>query len=258
MHAEPLPSRLPLLGEGAARWGAVVGVALVAGGVLALRTLGRGPGPGVAGVCFVLGIAMLAVALVRRHGMRKAREIADAMQAGDYIAFWVVPPDVWHAHLARELDAQRGVVGLAAASGFCFAAALAALVVGKGWLDDQDVSGWIAPAVVAVVATTAVFVLVGAAIRVQQGARARRLAGRDGVICIADRGLYHAGELWPHDAGMPVFLGVEMLEGPPRLLAFSYRFSGPKGSRTEVVRVPMPPTDDVIRPDVILSRLSRR
>lgn len=257
-RAEPLPSRLPLFGEGAVWRGGVLGVALIAAGVLALRTLGRGPGPAVAGVCFTLGIVMLVVAFFRWHGMRKARALADAMQAGDYIASWIVPPDVWRAHLARELGTQPAVVTIATTAGFGIGAAFAALVVGSGWAEGEDVSGWVVPAVLAVAVTTLVFGLVGVGMRFSQSARARRLAGSEAVICIAERGLYHAGELWRHDGAMPIFLGVEMLPGPPRLLAFSYRFSGPKGSHTEVVRVPMPPTDAVIEPDVILSRLARR
>lgn len=257
-RAEPLPARLPLFGEGAAGRGGVLGAALIAAGVVALRTLGRGPGPAVAGACFALGIVLLIVAFFRWHGMRQARALADAMQAGDYIASWIVPPDVWREHLAREHAGQSNVVRIATFAGLGIGVTFAALVVGTSWAEGHDVSTWLVPTVGAVAVTTLVFGLVGAGMRVLQGRRLRRLAGSEAVICIADRGLYHAGELWRHDGSMPVFLGVELIAGAPRLLAFTYRFSSPKGSYTEVVRVPMPPTDAVIRPDVILSRLSRR
>lgn len=238
--------------------GAVLGVACVAGGGVALRTLGPGPGPAVAGVGFALGAVLLLVALVRWYGMRRARELADAMAAGDYIASWIVPPDVWRAHLAQELDAGRSVVGIATAAGFGIGALSAVLVFGVDWWRGRDVSADLLPVAAAVAVTTLVFGLVGVGMRFFQGVRARRLARSEAIICVAERGLYHAGELWRHDGSSPVFLGVELLPGPPRLLAFSYRFSSPKGSYTEVVRVPMPPTDRVIDPEVILARLARR
>ncbi len=255
--SDPLPQRLRLSGDGAGWRGALLGIAFIAGGVAALRLLGRGPGPALAGVCFTAGIVTLIVAWLRRVSVRNDRALLDAMSAGDYIAFWIVPPNVWQEHLARERAAEPNAARLATIAGFGIGAAVAALVVGIHWSQGTDVSGYLLPAAGLVAGTTVVFGLVGAGMRLLQGARLRRLSRREAAICIADRGLFHAGELWPHDRGIPRFLGVELIPGSPRLLAFSYRFSSPKGSYTEVVRVPMPPTDAVIRPDEILQRLNR-
>ncbi len=255
--AEPLPTRLRLSGDDRAWRSASLGVALVAAGVAAARFLGRGPGPAVAGVCLVSGIAALSLAAARWLSARQDRALLDAMSSGDYIASWIVPRDVWLQHLAREQQASPNVFRIATLAGFGIAVAFAALVVGSEWARGHDVSGYVVPVVSLVAGATVVFGLVGAGIRFLQGARMRRLAASEAVICIADRGLYHAGELWAHDRSIPRFLGVELIAGSPRLLEFSYRYSSPKGSYTEVVRVPMPPTDAVIRPDVILERLNR-
>lgn len=255
--AEPLPTRLRLSGEARAWRSALLGLALVAVAVAAVRVLGRGPGPAVAGVCLVSGIAALSVSAARWLSARKDRALLDAMSDGDYIASWIVPRDVWLEHLAREQTAAPDVFRIATIAGFGMATAMAALVVGSEWSQGHDVSGHLVPIASIVAGVTVAFALVGAGIRFLQGSRRRRLAASEAVICIAERGLYHAGELWAHDRSIPRLLGVELIPGSPRLLEFSYRFSGPKGSYTEVVRVPMPPTDGVIRPDVILERLNR-
>lgn len=255
--AEPLPSRLRLAGDGTAWRGMVLGVALIAGGIAAIRFLGRGPGPAVAGVCFASGIITLIVSGLRLVSARQDRALLDAMSAGDYIAYWIVPRDVWFEHLERERAEAPNVTLITACAGFGIGAAVAALVVGVHYGQGEDVSGYWLPAAGIVAGVTTVFALVGAVMAFLQGARIRRLAASEAVICIADRALYHAGELWPHDRGIPRFLGVELIPGSPRLLQFSYRYSSPKGSYTEVVRVPMPPTDNVVKPDVILQRLNR-
>ncbi|MCW5889934.1 MAG: hypothetical protein KIT14_05215 [bacterium] len=256
--SEPLPSRLPLAAERTAwRW-ALAGLVLLAGAVAGATYLGPGPGPAVAGVCLTLGIVALLLAAARHLGVRKDRSVVDAMAAGDYIAFWIVPPEVWRAHLAQELAAQPAAARIATIAGAAISGLVVALMLGIRVAEGGDVRGDLVPAAALGGGVTLLFGLVGLAIQSGERGRTRRLARREGVICIADRGLYHAGELWPHDRGIPRFLGVELLPGPPRLLSFSYFFWGPKGSITLAVRVPMPPTDAVIRPDVILARLSGR
>jgi hypothetical protein len=256
--AEPLPSRLPLGGDRGVWRTVVLGVALFGGGLLALQYLGRGPGPALAGVGFTFGIMSLVMAGFRYLSQRKDRAVADAMAAGDYIAYWIVPSEVWRAHLASEHAASLPAFRIATIAGFGIGLALVALILGIEAANDRDVSGFLVPAEGFLVGTTVVFGIVGLVMQLLQGARLRHLARSPGVICIADRALYHAGELWPHDRAIPRFLGVQLLPGPPRLLEFSYRFSSPKGSHTEVVRVPMPRTDEVIRPDDILARLNAR
>jgi len=255
--AEPLPMRLRLAGDGTAWRTALLGVALFAGGVATVRFLGRGPGPAIGGVCFALGIASLITSAVRWLAARQDRVLLAEMSAGDYIAFWIVPRDAWFEHLERERKALPNYLLICTAAGFGIAVAFAALVVGTEWWQGRDTAGYLLPTVSIVTGVAVVFGLVGAGMSFFNSARMRRLARTEPIICIADRALYHAGEVWPHDRGIPRFLGVELLPGPPRLLQFSYRYSSPKGSYTEVVRVPMPPTDKVIRPDEILERLNR-
>jgi len=255
--SEPLPARLRLAGDGSAWRGMLLGVALVFGGLVALRFLGRGPGPAVAGVCFASGIITLIVSGLRWVSARQDRTLLESMSNGDYIAYWIVPRDVWIEHLARERVAAPNVFRITTLAGFAIGVAVAALVTGSHYAQGQDVSGYVLPVTALVAGVTVVFGLVGAGMRFLQEARVRRLSRSEAVICIADRALYHAGELWPHDRSIPRFLGVELIPGSPRLLQFSYRYSSPKGSYTEVVRVPMPPTDAVVKPDVILARLNR-
>lgn len=163
--------------------------------------------------------------LFRARGRVRDRLLRDE----GLLARWTCSPGEWRSYLGEDIERERG-------DKWRLYAIVAFWCVLFGVLFpifDHDAGWWVTAIMAGLLAFIALLIVVSTA------ARKRRLARHAGDIRVREDGLWLSGELHVWRGFGARLEGVELIEGTPPCLAFTYSMPAKNQRQRQTVRVPV-------------------